>query len=107
MVYISTLYGKHYDVDFAIVNFPFLCIIIPLSPGVYISQLIRYTRAWFAYEDFSKGGELLTNELMFKGYNGSRLKSSFRKFYASSDDLVCDYKFSLAIMLNNLFYTLC
>jgi hypothetical protein len=28
---------------------------------VYVSQLIRYTRARFAYEDFSKRGKLLTN----------------------------------------------
>ena len=60
----TLLYDKHDDFDFAIVNFPFLCSNIPLSSayGVYISQLIRYARACFAYEDFSKRGKLL---LMF------------------------------------------
>jgi hypothetical protein len=35
----------------------------------------------FAYEDFSKRGKLLIKKLMLQGYNESRLKSSFRKFY--------------------------
>ena len=82
---------------------------IPLSPacGVYISQLIRYARACFAYEDFSKQGKLLTNKLMLQGYNESRLKSSFRKFYGRYNDLVCYYNLSLAHMLNDLFHTIC
>jgi hypothetical protein len=71
----TSLNDKRDDFDFAIVNFPFLCINIPLSPayGVYISQLIRYARACFAYEDFSKRGKLLTKKLMLQGYNESRL----------------------------------
>ena len=45
---------KRDDFDFAIVNFPFLCTNIPLSSayGVYMSQLIRYARACFVYDDF-------------------------------------------------------
>ena len=105
----TSLYDERDDFDFAIVNFPFLCSNIPLSPtyGVYISQLIRYARACFAYEDFSKRGRLLTNKLMLQGYNESRLKSSFRKFYGRYNDLVCDYNLSLAHMLNDLFHTIC
>jgi hypothetical protein len=38
-------------------------------------------------------------------YNECRLKSSFRKFYGRYSDLVCDYKLSLAHMLNDLFHT--
>ena len=62
----TSLYNKRHDFDFAIVNFPFLCSKIPLSSayGVYIYQMIRYTRACFAYEDFSKRGKLLTNKLI-------------------------------------------
>ena len=37
----------------------------------------------------------------------NRLKSSFRKFYGRYNDLVCDYKLSLAHMLNDLFHTIC
>jgi hypothetical protein len=88
----TSLYDKRDAFDFAIVNFPFLCSNIPLSPayGVYVSQLIRYARACFTYEDFSKRGRLLTNKLMLQGYNESRLKSSFRKFYGRYNDLVCN-----------------
>ena len=67
----------------------------------------KYARACFAYEDVSKRGKLLTNKLMLQGYNESRLKSSFRKFYGRYNDLVCDYKLSLAHMLNDLFHTIC
>jgi hypothetical protein len=106
----TTLYDER-DFDFAIVNCPFLCSNIPLSPtyGVYISQLIRCTRACFAYDFFfSKRGILLTKNLMLQGYNESCL-TSFRKFCGRYNDLVCNYKLSLAYtcMLNDLFHTLC
>jgi hypothetical protein len=67
----NSLYDKRDDFDFAIVNFPFLCNNIPLSPAydVYVSQLSRYARSCFAYEDFSKRVGLLTNKLMLQGYN--------------------------------------
>jgi hypothetical protein len=105
----TSLYDKRDDFDFAIVNFPFLCNNIPLSPayGVYVSQLIRYARACFAYEDFSKRGRLLTNKLMLQGYNESRLKSLCHKLYGRYNDLVCDYKLPLAHMLDDLFHTIC
>jgi hypothetical protein len=105
----TSLYDKRDDFDFTIVNFPFLCSNVPHSPayGVYISQLIRYARACFAYENFSKRGKLLTKKLMLQCYNESRLKSPFRKFYARYNDLVCDYKLSLAHMLNDMFHTIC
>ena len=100
----TTLYDKRDDFNFAIINFPYLCSNIPLSPayGVYISQLIRYARACHAYDNFLKRGRLLTRKLMLQGYNESRLKSSFRKFYCRYNDLVCDYKLSLRHMLNDL-----
>jgi hypothetical protein len=73
---------------------------------VYVSQLIRYARACFAYEDFSKRGRLLTNKLILQGYNESRLKSSFRKFYGRYNDLVCEYKLPLARVLDDLFHAI-
>jgi hypothetical protein len=108
----TSLYDERDDFDFAIIHFPFQCSSIPLSPAygvyMYISQLIRYARACFAaYEDFSKRGKLLTNKLMLQNYNESRLKSQFRKFCSRYNDLVCNYKLSLAHMLNDLFHTIC
>jgi hypothetical protein len=73
---------------------------------VYISQLSRYARACFAYEDFLKRGKLLTIKLMLQGYIECPLKSSFRKFYSRYDDLVCEYKLSSVHMLKDLFHTL-
>ena len=67
-----TLYDKRDDFDFAIVNFPFLCSNVPLSPGVDVSQLIRYARACYAYEDFLKRGQQLTKTLILLDYNESR-----------------------------------
>ena len=45
-----------------------LFFLITPAYGVYISQLILYARACFAYEDFSKRGRLLTNKSMLQGY---------------------------------------
>jgi hypothetical protein len=66
----TSLYDRRDAFDFAIVNVPYLCSNIPLSPtyGVYISQLIRYTKACFVYEDISKQGKLLTKKFMLQGY---------------------------------------
>ena len=44
---VLNLFDKCYDFNFLIVNFPFICSNIPAAPayGVYMSQLIRYSRA--------------------------------------------------------------
>jgi hypothetical protein len=48
-----------------ILNFPFICSNIPAAPayGVYISQLIRYSRACGPYQDFLDRGLLLTRKV--------------------------------------------
>jgi hypothetical protein len=48
-------YNKRDDLNFPIVNFPFICSNIPaaLAYGVYISQMIRYSRACGAFFRFS------------------------------------------------------
>ena len=49
------LYDKRDDFNFPIVNFPFLCGNIPVSPAlvcIFVSQLIRYARACSLYHDF-------------------------------------------------------
>jgi hypothetical protein len=92
----TTLYDKRDDFNFAIANFPFLCkgSYILLSPayGVYTFQFIRYARSSSAYANFSKRGLLLTKKYILKGYNESRLKSLFRKFYGRYNDLVDDFR---------------
>ena len=52
---ITKLYDKRL---FPIVNFPFICSDIPAVPayGVYLPQLIRYSRACCSYQDFLDRG---------------------------------------------------
>jgi len=59
-------YDKRDYFNFPIVNFPFICSNIPAAPayGVYISQLVRYSRACGSYQDFLDRGLLLTRKLL-------------------------------------------
>jgi hypothetical protein len=56
--------------SFPIVNFPFICSNIPAAPTyrVYISQLIRYSRACGSYQDFLDRGLLQTRQLLNEGF---------------------------------------
>jgi prolipoprotein diacylglyceryltransferase len=55
--------------------------------GVYISQMIRYSRACSFYQDFFDRGLLLTRKLLNQGFIFVKLKSSLRKFYGRHYDL--------------------
>ena len=103
----TQLYDKRDDFSFTIVNFPYICSNIPLSPayGVYISQLIRYARACSTYDQFLSRSRLLTDKLMLQGFLQSRLMSAFRKFYGRYNDLIYNYKLSLSHMLSDIFHT--
>ena len=54
--------------NLSIVNFPFICSNIPAAPAygvhVYISRLIRYSRACGSYQDFLDRGLVLTKKLL-------------------------------------------
>ena len=65
----TKLYDKRDDCNVPIVNFPFICSNIPAAPeyGVYISQMIRYSRACGSYQDFLDRGLLLTRKLLNQG----------------------------------------
>ena len=71
---------KHDDFIFPIVNFSFISSNIPASPayGVYISQLVRYSRACAQYSDFIDRVQLLTQKLLKQGYIAHKLKSSLQ-----------------------------
>ena len=76
-----------------IVNFPFICSNIPAAPayGIYISQMIRYSRACSSYQDFLDRGLLLTGKLLNQEFLLVKLKSSLRKCYGRYHDLVDRY----------------
>ena len=86
----TKLYDERDNFSFPILNFPFICSNIPAAPayGVYISQMIRYSRACGSYQDFLDRGLLLTRKLLNQGFLLVKLKSSLRKFYGRHHDLV-------------------
>ena len=99
-----SIYDKRDDFNFHITNLPFLGSNIPSSPayGVFISQLIRYSRACSSYECFILRARRLSSKLLKQGYLAERLKSSFRKFYGRYGDLIQQYEVSLSRMLNDI-----
>ena len=101
----SNLYDKRDDFDFKIVNFPFLSSNIPASPayGVYISQLIRYSRACAYYSEFLKRARLLSQKLLSQGYVPHRLMSSLQKFYGRHHELVDRYEVCVSRMKEDIF----
>jgi hypothetical protein len=92
--------------DLQLVNFPFLCSNIPAAPvyGVYISQLIWYSRACDSYQDFLYRGLPPTKKLLTQGFLLSTLKSSLRKFYGHHHDLVDRYGISVLQMTTDMFH---
>ena len=88
---------KHYntrdDFNFPIVNFPFICSKIPAAPAyvVYISQIMRYSRACGSYQDFLDRGLLLTRKLLDQWFHFVKVKSSLSKLYGRHHDLVDRY----------------
>jgi hypothetical protein len=76
--------------NFSIANFSYLFGNIPASTafGLYISQLIQYTRACSTNDQvLIRGNLLLTNNLMSRGFQLSRLQTAFRKFCGRYNDL--------------------
>jgi hypothetical protein len=67
----TRFYGKRDDFNFPIVNFRFICSNILAAPayGVYISQLIRYSRTCGSYKDFLDRGLQLTRNPLNQGFN--------------------------------------
>jgi hypothetical protein len=74
----TKLYDKRDDFNFPIVNFPFICSNIPAAPayGVFLSQMIQYSRACGSYQDFRDRGLLLTRKLLNQRFLSVKLKSS-------------------------------
>jgi hypothetical protein len=102
----TKLYDKRDDFNFPIVNLPFICSNIPAAPayGVYISQLIRYSRACGSYHDFLDRGLLLTRKLLNQEFLLVNLKSSLRKCYGRNHDFDDRYGISVSQLTTDLFH---
>ena len=87
---------KIYDKRDDIVNFPFLDSDVPQCPsyGVYISQLIRFTRASSHVTDFNNRNNFLTAKLLKQGYRYHKLRKAFSKFYRRHFELIEKYHVS-------------
>jgi hypothetical protein len=94
----TTLYDKRDDFNFPIENFPFICSNIPAAPayGVYISHMIRYSRACGSYQDVLDRGLLLTRKLLNQGFLLVKVKSSLENVYGRHHDSVDRYGISVS-----------
>ena len=97
----TKIYDKRDNFDFDIVNFPFLDGDVPrcTSYGVYISQLIRFTRASSNLNDFNYRNKALTAKLLRQGYRYFKLRKAFSKFYRRHSALSEKYSVSLKTLL--------
>ena len=97
----NKIFDKRDDFDFDIVNFPFLDGDVPrtTSYGVYISQLIRFTRVSSHVDDFNTRNKFLTAKLLRQGYRYHKLRKAFSKFYRRHFDLVSKYNVGLKLLL--------
>ena len=101
----TKIYDKRDDFNFPIVNLPFLCSNIPAAPayGVYVSQLIRYSRASSKYVDFVARGILLSQKLLIQGYESIKLRSSLKTFYGRRHELIGHYDKSVSEIISDIF----
>ena len=97
----TKVYDKRDDFDFGIVNFPFLDGDVPLSTsnGVYISQLIRFSRVSSHVDDFNTRNKVLTAKLVKQGYRYHKFRKASSKFYRRHFDLVSKYNVGLKTRL--------
>ena len=93
----TKIYDKRDDFDFDIVNFPFLDGDVPrrTSYGVYISQLIRFSRASSNLSDFNCRNKALTAKLLRQDFHYFKLRKAFSKFYRRHSALVEKYNVGL------------
>ena len=98
----SKNYDKRNDFDFDIVIFPFLDGDVPRRPsyGVYISELIIFSRVCSHVEDFNARNKCLTGKLLKQGYRYHKLRKAFFKFYRRNYEFISKFNFGLKSLLH-------
>ena len=80
---------------------------IPQRPSygvhVYISQLIRFARAFSHVTDFNNRNKFLTAKLLKQGYRYHKLRKEISKFYRRHFELIEKYHVSLKTLCNKVF----
>ena len=69
---------------------------------VYISQLVRYSRACCKYRDFVDRGKLLNNRLLSQSYRKAKIVSTVKKFYGTHHNLVDPYNVAISKLISDL-----
>ena len=104
----TKIYSIRNDVNFDIVNFPFLDDVVPRSPsyGVYISQLIDFARVSSHVDDFNTRKKVLTAKLLKQGYEYHKAFSKFyrRHFNKVSNHIIGLKTFLLQVLSESEFY---
>ena len=97
----TKIYDKRDDLNFDIVNFPFLDGDVPrrTSYGVYLSHFIRFARASSNLSDFNCRNKAHIVKLLKQGYRCFKLRKAFSKFYRRHSALVEKYSISLKTLL--------
>ena len=95
------VYDKRDDFNFKIINFPCLDGDVPMSPsyGVYISQLVRFSRICTDVKDFSLRSTIMTSKLLAQGFTYHKLRRSFIKFYNKHLSKITKYNTSLKFLI--------
>ena len=70
------------------------------SYGVYISQLIRFSRVCSHVADFNARNNSLTPRLLQQGYRYHKLRKTFSKFYRRQYELVSKFNVGLKTLLH-------
>ena len=70
-----------------------------ISYGIYISQLITFTRASSNLSDFNCRNKTITAKLLMQGYRYFKVRKAFSKFYRRHSALVEKYSVSLKTLL--------
>ena len=89
----SSIFDKRDHFDFEIVNFPYLDSCIPRKPalGIFLSQLIRYSRICSHFDDFSKRALTLSERLQNQGYKAYELRKLIIRFFNERGNLIEKY----------------
>ena len=76
------MYDQRDDFDFEIVNFTLLDgdVTRSTSYGVYISQIVRFARAFRHVAEFNTCNKLLTQKLLKQSYRYHKLRKTFLNF---------------------------
>ena len=69
------------------------------SYGVFISQLIGFTRVCNHVTDFNARNKCLTAKLLQQGYRYNKLRKTFSKFYRRHYELISNYDVGLKTLL--------